>query len=192
MKTRLRILSAIAAVVLLVPGVPRAEFPQTRESGVIGLSLGFGNAGADLTTVAAVDRRNGFSGSFRLGFVVNPSFTGAFEATGWSTVDGSDQWTFALLAGAVTWFPSPQKGYFLRGGLGWGATTVVRDRDLPTERRFQDRSGLGVLLGAGYEFRISKQVSFGPDVQWVYINSQGDLTTTADFLSFLIDLNYHY
>jgi hypothetical protein len=156
------------------------------------MSFGWGNAGADLTIVDKVDRSAGYAGSFRFGFVVTPRITGEFEVTGWRTVRGNDELTFALIAPAVTFFPVADSGGYLRAGLGWGATTIYLNKGTAVEQTLQDRAGIGVLVGAGYEFRISKQVSFGPQLQWVYIDANSDLTNNADFLTFMADLNYHY
>jgi len=184
--------AALVALALVFASPAMAEYPQIRESGVIGMSFGWGNAGADLAIVDKVDRSAGYAGSFRLGFVITQRFTGELEVTGWRTVRGNDELTFALIAPAVTFFPVADSGAFLRGGIGWGATTIQLNKGTATEQRLQDRSGLGVLVGGGYEFRISKQVSFGPQLQWVYIDANSDLTKNADFLTFMVDLNYHY
>jgi len=64
------------------------------------------------------------------------------------------------LSGAVTFFPSPTGGFFLKGGVGFAAT--VNEVSQGGGKDTQTDSGLGIVLGVGQDVRLGMALFLTP------------------------------
>lgn len=150
----MRLLRAML-VSLVIPVSVAAQNPQTREGFGISFGLGTGSAGAECDGCSS-DRENGLSGYLRLGGYVRPHVFLAFESTGWTfSQDGIDE-TLGFYMGVVQWYPNPDRGLFLKGGVGLSRYLATDGFDDVTG------SGLGLSLGLGYDIRVGKNFSLTP------------------------------
>ena len=163
--------------------------PALRENFVLGLGLGWGNAGADLTVIEEVDRENGVAGDVMLGWAVRNDVVLGVEFDLWSQFFRDTRWVFNLSSVTVTYFPF-DKGAYLTGGLGIGTTRIEVDQvGSPYVR--QDRAGLGYVVAGGFEWRIYEEVALGPRLQWIYMDLDGDTTKSAEYFSIMVQLTWY-
>lgn len=153
--------------VLLVAAAPLAAQggrPNTREGFWFGAGGGWASAGTECSG-CSTDRLSGFGGYARAGATVSPSVLIGGEVAGWTRTqsDVVDNLGFASVVALI--YPGREGGFFLKVGLG-GMT--YRATDGADELTAQ---APGAMLGAGYEFRVSRNVSIVP-----YLNS---LTSSA-------------
>jgi hypothetical protein len=193
----------IAAVFVLVStwsfGVATANpHPHQRTGFFIGLGLGWGNAGADLVGSTSTDREDSGSGNFRLGWAVTPSVTLGLENSSWVktyAVAGASPATDLTLTTtastfAVTVFPQ-NMGLYMRGGIGVASASVEIEPDGgPTLS--DTEYGLGVLAAAGYEWRLTQKFALGPQLQWVFMNIDDEVTESIDFFSATVQATWYW
>ncbi len=130
----------------------QAKHPNTREGFWWGIGAGWGSAGASCDDCGD-DRFSGFSGNFRLGGTISPSFLLGVETNGWyHAEDNADEvLAFAAIVGLI--YPSREGGFYLKvglGGMNYFAETPLGD--------LTARAG-AASLGAGYEFRVGRNTS---------------------------------
>ncbi len=190
MRCVVRILLAVGFLVSVgFEGASAAEpHPDTREAFVMGIGLGWGNAGASLNTVERVDRQNGVAGDVLLGWAVRNNTVVGFEFDGWSQFFGDNRWVLNLSSVAVTYYPLG--GLFVSGGLGLG-TSRVEFYDSGGSNIRQDRAGLGYSVAGGYEFRILEEIALAPKIKWAYLDINGDVTNSTDYLTVAIQLTWY-
>jgi hypothetical protein len=192
------ILFSLAAVILACGvGATRAKagvHPHSRESFVIGIGVGGGVANIDFVDVSGQDNdENGGVGYFRFGRAVGDNLILGLEASGWGTektIDGDDtDWAMGYLAATLTWFPG-NGGTYLRGGAGFAGTEFKAVQGARTVSEEEDGF---VLLGAlGYEWRVTKHIALGPQIEYAYLHIDGDLVDNAGYASGSIQLNYYW
>ncbi len=190
MKT-LGILLAVltAAIICPVSDVFASEGHEAkRESFVVGFGAGWGNAGADLTTVEEVDRQNGVVGNLRLGWAVKNEMVFGVDFDIWSELSGDTRWIFNLSAATFTYFPF-NKNAFIIGGVGIGTSRVEVAGGGTVE--YQDQAGPGYFVGAGYEWWVVDEVAVGAQTKWAYLDMDGDVTKSADYFSIMLQLTWY-
>ena len=124
--------------------------------------------------------------ALRLGGTVSPSVRLGGELFRWSADNGpTTESTVGLLAN-VQLYPSRRAGFYLKGGVGYGWSTVdFRDGSKATENGFMFNAG------AGYDFALTPHVALGPVVdfyQGSYPGSIGAETLTERILFFGVSL----
>jgi len=155
----LRALVAIALVgsTALAQGSTKAP---TREGFWIGFGLGAGSAGLSCDG-CEVDRSNGFSGSLRMGGTLTPNLLIGGETNGWvKSEDDVDEKVGFLTANAY-YYPQASGGFFLKGGLGLATSSMEGDDGFGGYAKLES-IGFGVQLGAGYDIRVSRNLSLTP------------------------------
>ncbi len=101
------------------------------------------------------------SWDLRMGGTPNSSVRLGGELFGWSADNGpTTESTVGLLAN-IQLYPSKRAGFYVKGGLGYGWSTVdFHDGSKTTE------SGFMFNAGAGYEIPVARNVSIGPVVDY--------------------------
>jgi hypothetical protein len=188
----MRRILAIAVLTTALSGVSQAQHVQTRQG--FGISFGIGGGSAGLSCDGCdFDRESGMAGYLRIGGYVNPSLMVAGESSGWaSSNDGVDQVANFLLA-VVVWYPQPESGFHLKGGAGLATGSMDDGIDELTT------TGLGIGLGIGYDWRVARNFSLTPHLN--YMRSLGaeakfndiDLgeTLNMDVLQFGLGFTWH-
>jgi hypothetical protein len=164
------------------------SYPNAREAFVFGIGLGWGNAGANLTTVEKVDRENGIAGDLLLGWAVRNNIILGAEFDIWSQFFDDERWVFNLSAVALTYYPAG--GLFVSGGFGIG-TSRVEFAGSGGENIVQDSGGLGYSLAGGYEFRILEDIALAPKVKWAYLEIDGNTVKNVDYVTVTIQLTWY-
>ena len=107
--------------------------------------------------------------------------------------------TFKNLALAGTFYPLDREsllgGVYVRAGIGSGGiTTELKLSDASLK---YDETGFGLLLGTGYELRVTKKFAFGAGVSVdklsiVSFADSGDVYESAQFIGYALDLNWYF
>lgn len=130
----------------------QAKHPNTRAGFWWGLGAGWGSAGTACEGCSD-DRFSGFSGNFRLGGTISPSFLLGFETNGWYHAEDNADEVLGYASIVALIYPSREGGFFLKvglGGMNYFAETGLGDL---TAR------AAAASLGAGYEFRVGANTS---------------------------------
>jgi hypothetical protein len=141
--------------VLLLVGASAAsaQHPQARKGFWIGFGLGYGSLGFSCQGCAS-DREGALSGHLKMGGTVSPKLLLGGELNGWTKADPSGTTTTIGNASLAAYFyPAPAGGFFLRGGLGFSSLAV---------EGFNSETGLGFILGGGYDIRVGTNMSVTP------------------------------
>jgi hypothetical protein len=186
---------AILCIVLAVSPAAAGTHEQSRTGFFIGFGAGWGNAGTEVALFGDVDRENSVSANFRLGWAVSDNATIGLESTTWLKeydigAFGADmQLTGTVTAFALTYFPQ-NMGLYFRGGVGLGAASAQIESGTIS---FEDTEvGLGLLGAVGYEWRLTSKFALGPQVQWAYMNIDGDGMESADFVSLTAQATWYW
>src|SRR6185503_14193601 len=154
-------IALIAILLLAVSVVAQAcQWPHERDGIVLGFGLGAGTGGLDYTGISS-DREGGFAGGLRLGYGFTPELAAGIEGTFWTKEVDGQTWTFDVGAATLTCYPGA-KGFFVRGGIGVGTLEFETEQAGVTYSASDD--GFGFLLGAGYEWRLTRKFALGPAV----------------------------
>ncbi len=179
--------SSVIVFLFLAAQPARAELhPHARTGFYLGLGVGFGNAGADVTLVEDLDRESGGTGSFRIGWMVREDLALGLESTLWMRPGEGDvakelSWTFSITSLAVTYFPGG-KGAYVKGGIGIGTTSV--ELDASGEKLASGvEIGVGFAAAAGYEWRVTEQLALAPQFEFAYLEIKEEITNNVDFFA---------
>jgi hypothetical protein len=150
------------SLIVAAPLVAQSK-PQTREGFTIGFGVGLGSAGVSCSN-CGTERKNAGSGYLRIGGAVRPNLIVAGESQAWAKSESdqgtTDDVTIAALLAVVLWYPEPQDGFHLKGGLGFGSITDdIRD---PLFSAKLESTGVAFTFGVGYDWRLGKNFSLTP------------------------------
>ncbi|MEP7104834.1 MAG: outer membrane beta-barrel protein [Chloroflexota bacterium] len=155
----MRALFRATAVVALVLAAfsPRAAsaqgHPQTREGFWFNGGLGYGSLGCQ----DCGGREGGLSGGIAIGGTVSPKFLLGAGTNGWTKSENGARLSVATLTAMMRFYPSVTGGFFLLGGLGLGTVRAeVSGLGSASE------TGVGALVGLGYDIRVGQNVSLTP------------------------------
>lgn len=181
-----RLLLAACAVVLAASTANAGTHPADRNGFMIGFGLGGGSA-----QLQGGDREGSATGAFRVGYAVRPDLVLSYEGVAWAKrfdeTLGDVTWTFSTNAAALTYYP-PNVGLFLRGGLGLGTARVeVKTGGITLS---DDENGLGFLLAAGWEFRLTRKFALAP--QFGYAYQTLDTLDSSNFFDFGLGFNWYW
>jgi len=187
-----RVLAGMAGILagvslLLTAASARAEiYPQAREGFFVGLGAGVGNAGFNTDS----DRETGAGGSFRAGYALNDQWGLGLESNAWRKEVESVTFTFNVVGPAVYYYPA-SSGLVLRGGVGVGSIHASATSGSLTVSASD--SGLGLTAGAGYDFRIMRSFSLGPQVDfgWMSIDSGGS-SDQINYVNVGLSFDWHF
>lgn len=151
---RSRLIVVAAALFALAPlGTAAAQHPQTRDGFWFNVGLGFGSLGCE----NCGDRVNGLTGQLSLGGTVSDHLYLGVGTNGWTKSEDGVTLSVGTLTALVRVYPSATGGFFLTGGLGLGSV------DLDVSGLGSDsETGVGVLIGLGYDIRVGSNVSLTP------------------------------
>ena len=174
MKTRSRLTVVLISIALAVPALAAAAgYPQARHGWLIGFGVGGGiawSSGSGLTSPG----EGGFGGTFRAGYAFQPQISLELDATGWSKEDDFSTTSMNVSTAALNWYPGGQ-GLVLRAGAGVGSSRVstsippLAAAGLSGTTFSTTQNGFGLMVGAGYEFRVKRTFALGPQVDWSWM-----------------------
>jgi len=146
--------SLLLATALVVLSSPlHAQHAQTRTGFWFNGGLGYGSLGCDNCD----GREGGFSGGLSLGGSLSQKVLLGVGTTGWTKSEGGVTLTVGTLDARVRFYPSATGGFFLTGGLGIGSISA----ELAGVGSGRE-TGVGFVLGLGFDVRIGRNVSLTP------------------------------
>lgn len=189
MRSKIVGLIALISVLTLVPtNAAQAAWPHERDGVLLGFNLGYGTANVDF--VGVDDREESLGGSFRLGYAFNPQFAAGIEGTFWTKEVVDDvTWTFNVTTATLTYYPGAA-GFFVRGGIGAGSMELEMDQGGGVTTKFSD-DGFGYLLGAGYEWRLTRKFALGPAVDYSHARVN-ELDISLNYVNFTLGANWYF
>ena len=125
---------------------------QTRKGFWFNGGLGYGSLGCD----GCGGRTGSVSGNLALGGTVSPQILLGVGLSGWTKSELGATLTVGTVDARIRFYPSPAGGFFLTGGIGVGTVSAGFGGVGGSE------TGLGVLLGLGYDVRVAPNVSITP------------------------------
>ena len=152
---------------LLLPSLASGQEPAARSGLWGGFRVGYSGLRMTCSDCSPIETVGATSGAFQFGWTLTPTWLLGLELDGWQREESDDHGE--VVRATITWYPRPTAHGFIRAGLGrevfYGALI-----DGPRERA----QGLGLLIAAGYDVRMSRGLSITPVVSL----SQGWVGTT--------------
>ena len=152
----LRATGLSALLTVLLASTSFAQQAQTRDGFWIGGGLGYGSLGCEGCT----DRTGAPSGYLKLGTTLRQNVLLGIETNGWTKSEFGARLTMGNVSGAVYFYPMASTGLFVKGGAGYSILDASTDIGSGSE------SGFGMILGAGYDVRVTRNLSITPVANW--------------------------
>ena len=162
-KTSLLLCLAGALTIGAVPAL--GQYPQTRKGFWFNGGLGWGSLGCN----NCGSRTGGLSGGLSLGGTISPTLLLGGGTTGWTKSENGATLTVGTLDLRARFYTEANGGFFITCGLGLGSISAGFGGFSASE------TGVGVVLGLGYDFRIGRTVSLTP-----YFNGIGVKTSNSN------------
>src|ERR1043166_9092445 len=131
----------------------RAQHPQIRKGFWFNGGLGYGSLGCQ----DCDGRTSGLTGGISLGGTINQKILLGVGTTGWYKSENGATLTVGTLDARARFYTTAKSGFFITGGLGIG--TISAD---VAGFGSDSETGVGVVLGIGYDIRIGANVSLTP------------------------------
>jgi hypothetical protein len=156
-----------AASLASVTVVSAGSHAQERHGFWIGLGGGVGSAKATCDDCGSSNRKTGVAGYVKLGGTLNEHLLLGGEFNIWSKEEEGVTVNFYNAAATLTVYPQASSGFFLKGGVGLSfVDTQLRDGSTTLTVDLGD--GPGVIVGAGYDVRVGRNISITPAVNFWY------------------------
>jgi hypothetical protein len=139
---------------------------QTREGFWFSGGLGYGS----LSCLNCDGYANGFSGGLALGGTINEKLLLGVGTTGWYRSQDGIWLSVGTVDARVRFYPSVRSGFFINGGLGVGTISLGL-----SGIGSDSETGVGLMLGLGWDVRIARNVSLTP-----FWNGSAVRTANAD------------
>jgi hypothetical protein len=149
-----------------VPAAQAAMHPHVRERWLLGLGIGGGmlqTSGGGLYQ----DRETGAAASFRAGYAFSSQVSLEMDGTLWYRDESGTDFMFNVTGATINYYPRAM-GLVLRAGVGSGSGEASQQQGNVTVS--SSESGLGILGGVGYEFRVTPRFAFGPQIQYSWVD----------------------
>lgn len=146
-------LGATVALLLSIPGHASAQTSHAREGFWFSGGLGYGSLGCE----NCGGRESGLSGGLALGGTLSQKFLLGVGTNGWTKSEGGATLTVGTLTAMMRFYPSATGGFFVTGGLGLGTINAEL-----SGFGSASETGVGALVGLGYDFRVGQNVSLTP------------------------------
>jgi hypothetical protein len=165
MRRIVRALLVLAVAGVSFSAVPAvAQHPQIRQGFWFNVGMGYGSLGCD----NCGDRTGGLSGGLSLGGVLSPTVLFGVGTTGWTKDESGVRLTVGTLDARFRFYPKAAGGFFLTTGIGVGSIMASFGGSTDSE------TGLGLMLGLGYDFRIGDNLSLTPFWNGFAVRSSND------------------
>lgn len=144
---------ALLMTALLVMPAEAQQRPQTREGFWISFGLGYGSLGCD---DCGDERESGTSAYLRMGGTLTQRLLIGGEINGWSKTEGDATLTVGNFGPVILFYPNPDGGLFLKGGVG------MANASLDFGAGEFDETGVGVTIGIGFDARVGRNFALTP------------------------------
>ena len=197
-EVRKGLVGVLAATVLASAPSAWAGHPQERHGFWIGFGAGYGSASvsADCEDCSGDERQDGVSAFLKLGGTLNQHVLLGVESNGWTKEEEGTRVTLGAFTGTVTFYPQAEGGFFLKAGAG--ASYLRSEFSEGSFTASFDKVGWAVLVGAGYDFRVGRNISLTPCINYHY-GKPGDIDIEGEVLpgfkqnvvSFELGITFH-
>lgn len=157
-----RFIALAGVLALAAPGTASAQHPQVREGFWIGFGLGYGSFG--VSDCDDCGREGSVTGFLKLGGKLSERWLLGFESNTWVDQEAGITVSMGTATATAYYYPKPEGGLHLKGGLGLGHLDV---------EDFGDETGLGLLIGVGHDFRVGRNISIVPGLSWYLGDFEG-------------------
>lgn len=150
---------------------PRQSEPTPSREGLwFNLGLGYGVLSCDVCDGSL----GGISGNLAFGGTITPRFLLAVGTTGWVKSEEGVTLSARTLDARMRFYPATTGNFFLTAGVGVGSVNL----DLAQYGSFTE-TGVGVVLGLGYDFRVGKNASITPFWNGIGIQAPEELVSVG-------------
>lgn len=147
---RLRFAAILAALALAIPETGHAQI-DAHDGFWASAGLGYGALGCD----GCGDREGSISGQLSVGGALSDEVLLGLGLNGWTDSEDDVRLTAGLLTAQARVYAV--RGFYFTGGLGIGRLSSDFEG-----LGGNSEAGFGVMLGAGFDFRVSPLVSLTP------------------------------
>jgi len=176
---------ALLVVTLGSLSSPTAAAAQERSGFWFSVGGGPGSAGVSCDDCGGNDRLNDGTGFLKGGWTLNPQTLVGLEFDLWSQQDRSSPLAATLnlynVSGTLTYYPRASSAFFVKGGAGVSIVDLDGKMEGTTFTAYLG-NGLGIVAGAGYDFRMSRRLSLTTGVDYWY-GRIGEVTLFGDALA---------
>jgi hypothetical protein len=168
---------SVASWAALAPVAWAEPHPQVRKG--FWITFGVGAGSAKLTCDGCEsDRQTSLALQIALGGTVSDRLLIGMEVSGWTKEELGSSLDIVNSQFAVRFYPVRSSGLFLKAGVGLSlAQTSFKDGATIVTSDVGD--GFGLVVGAGYDLRVARNVSITPGVGFWY-GTHGDLSLELD------------
>ncbi|MEX2663821.1 MAG: hypothetical protein WD227_17950 [Vicinamibacterales bacterium] len=145
--TRPRVQPVPVQTVVAQP-LPSPRRPHAREGFWFSAGLGFGSLGCR----DCVGRDDGLSGGLSLGGTINDRLLFGVGTTGFAKTVLGDTLSLGTVDARLRFYPQATSGFHINVGVGFGSVSFADITD----------TGIGVVLGMGWDIRMGRNVSLTP------------------------------
>ena len=187
---RLSAIALTAAVCLLFPvrsAVAQTE-PHQHQGFWWGIGLGWG---LNVTTGLDAGRTlNGPALTLRAGGTLSSKLLLGGDLVFWSTEDFDANLFRANTTLSLFYYPIPQNGFYVKGGIGLGR--VGADLPVAGGTQTEAQAALGATLGGGFDVPVGANLYLTPSVSWLFqwFEELGD-TSFNSLIVLSVDINAH-
>ena len=175
-----KVMLVVAVGMLVVSPVAAQEDlfpPRSGLWGGFGIGAGYGEGGGDYQSGGALVGQ--------IGGTVNPKLAIGADLATWAWRSNGLTASATTVGGAVTFFPSPTGGFYIKGGIGFAAT--VNEARTGGQDETQTDSGGGVVFGLGQDVRMGTNLFLTPAFTFMF-QRIGD--TNLKFFLFTVGLTW--
>jgi hypothetical protein len=155
MRALLRATSVVALI--LAATAPRSASAQdvarTRDGFWLNAGMGYGSLGCQDCS----SREGSWIGGLALGGSLSQKVLLGAGFNGWTKSESGATLTVGTLTALIRYYPSATGGFFLTGGLGLGSIRAEL-----SGFGSDSETGVGALVGLGYDVRVGPNVSLTP------------------------------
>jgi hypothetical protein len=160
-----RFLFTVASLLLASTSASAQGRAQLRDGFVISVGVGAASAGISCDGCGTT-RENGPALFLMVGGAVSPSLILAAETHGWAKEQNGETMQVGYLTGIAQWYPAAETGFFLKGGLGIGQASDELTDPVFGNLKLES-TGFAYQFGAGYDFRVGRNFSLSPFVNYL-------------------------
>jgi len=153
-----RVVAALGVLVVAVTAALSAQRLHERRGFWIGVGLGYGSAGFSCDSCSGSGREGALSGYLKIGGTLSSRLLLGGETNGWVRSESGTTEMRGNASVVAYYYLTPAGGLFMKGGAGFSRYAM--------RGGFVDWTGggFGLVLGAGYDMRIGRNVSLTPVV----------------------------
>jgi hypothetical protein len=180
---------------------------HTRDGWLVGIAYGGGLGRFTTGDGQTLDAKRGATPQIRVGLRIAPRWMLGINYEGWlyelGNVEEKQRFSLQNVVLAASFFPgdpaNASGGIFLRGGvgLGWGRHAIVPLEMVNGEieqghGESTDESGLGLMAGIGYEFRVAEHCAVGLAASADYLSISKKIFDDGLYFPVAVNVNYYF